>query len=121
MDVAALFKSAASDAKGKATSPTVSSTEWNQWVEWVNEEYTSWAEVHDWAELKVPNFPVTSAQSGTSCAIPDLYKKADGFLILNGEKYTEVDNDQFDLYASTQNVFRPGYNNGNYIEWNDSS
>jgi hypothetical protein len=120
MDLAALFKAVAVDAKGKATSPTAGTNEWNQWLEWTNEEYRDWGEVHDWEELRVPNFEVTSAQSGTSCAIPGLFKKIGGALVLGGSPYQEVDHDSFDLYSSTQKVFRHGYNNlGHYLEWKD--
>lgn len=117
MDVQTLFEKAAADAKGKVQSPTVGSTEWNQWLAWSNEELYDFAEVHDWPEYKSVQYPITSAQSGTSKALPDNFKKAVGSLYINGNFYNEVDDDLFDKYTAESNVFHTGFNGGWFVEW----
>lgn len=117
MDVAAAFKRAAADAKGQAVSPSVGTTEWNQWLEWLNEEYQTNAEVHDWAEYRDLNNLIQSPQSGTSVGLGDRFKKLAGSPIILGKYYKEVDSDQYDKYDSSEQVARVGYNGGWYLEW----
>lgn len=116
MLVSDIFNAVAADTRGQAVSPTVGSTEWNQWLSWANEELKSHGEVHDWTENIHPSHVVSLGVSGTSLAMPDTFKKMSGSLSLNGVFYTEVDSDQFDKYDSTNNVFRVGYDNGWYLE-----
>ena len=103
MLVSDLFNNAATDAKGKFVSPTVGSTEWNQWLSWSNEELMSYAETHDWPEMKNLNYSIQL--SGTSGALPINLNKIAGYPNLDGKLLIEKDQDQFDLY-----------NNGWYIE-----
>lgn len=121
MLVSTLFEKAAADAKGKVQSPTVGSTEWNQWLSWANEELDTFGEVHDWPEYRRLNYPVTSAASGTSMALPDNFKKVAGALVINGNPYTEVDQDLFDKYHNSENVFRTGYDSGWFVEWKNAT
>jgi hypothetical protein len=114
MNVTELFQHAASDAKGKFTSPTVGSTEWNQWLSWSNEELRSFGEVHDWPELKAR---VEISTSGTSGALVSNFKKMAGYLEVDGKLFDEVDEDKFPLYGSDTQVFHQGYNNGWYVAW----
>src|SRR3990172_3390210 len=114
MIVSDLFNFTASDVKGKFTSPTAGSTEWNQWLSWANEELYSFGEVHDWPELTTRNYPI--AISGTSGALPINFKKIAGYANVDGTLFEEVDGDLFDNYSSTSEVFRTGYKNGWYIE-----
>lgn len=117
MDVAGLFEKVASDARGKAESPTVGSTEWNQWLAWTNEELYSFGEVHDWPELRKLDYPIYLSASQASSALPDNFKKFAGNLVINGNFYTEVDQDLFDKYHYSENVFRHGWNGGYYVEF----
>lgn len=117
MDVSTAFAKAAADGKGKAIAPTVGSTEWNQWLSWLDEEYQTNSEVTDWAEYKNLNYTVQSNQSGTSVALPSNFKKLAGSPIILGEFYKEVDVDQFDKYTNSSNVARVGYDAGWYLEW----
>lgn len=117
MNLEQLFNSAAADAKGRATSPTVGTTEWNQWLSWTNEELYSFGEVHDWPELTKQDYLVTADVSGTSLSLPGNFKKMAGPLVVGGEFYSEVDNDQFKQHNQYDKVFHTGYNDGWYIEW----
>jgi hypothetical protein len=118
MLVSTIFKYAASDAKGKYESPTDGSTEWNQWLSWLNEELQSFGEVHDWPELTLQDHCYPSvAASSTSVALPSNYKKFAAPVVIAGTQYGEVDDDLFRTYASTSKVFHDGYNNGWYLEW----
>lgn len=112
-----LFQRVAADTKGEASAPTEGSTEWNQWSEWLEEEYQSWAEVHDWEELKT-NYYVSGSQSGTSVALPRNLKKLAGSPYINGNFYSEVDFDAFDKHGTSSLVVRTGYdptNDGYYL------
>lgn len=112
-----LFQRVAADTKGEASAPTEGSTEWNQWGEWLEEEYQSWAEVHDWEELKT-NYYVSGSQSGTSVALPRNLKKLAGSPYINGNFYSEVDFDAFDKHGTSSLVVRTGYdptNDGYYL------
>lgn len=117
MQVSTLFAKAASDTKGQSVSPTVGSTEWNQWLDWSNEELDTFSEVHDWPENMDLNYTISSAVSGTSLAMPDRFKKMAGSLNIFGDFYSEVDYDQFDKHTNSSKVFRTGYDNGWFIEW----
>lgn len=118
MLVSELFSHAGSDAKGRFTSPTVGSNEWNQWLSWANEELQAFGEIHDWPEYKNLAYPIQI--SGTSGALPINFKKVVGYPILDGDALTEVDDDQFPLYGSDADVFRTGFNNGWFIETKQS-
>jgi hypothetical protein len=118
MNVTQLFTNVSSDAKGRAIAPTEGSNEWNQWLSWLNEEYQTNAEVHDWPEYRKLSFQATGAQSGTSVALPSNFKKLAGSPIINGEFYKEVDSDQFDKYGFGNQVVRTGYDNGYFMQWN---
>lgn len=117
MDVSSLFKSVSADTKGQAVAPTEGGSEWNQWIEWLNEELQVFGEIHDWIEYKNLSYLATAEQSGTSVALPSNLKKLAGSPVINGYFYNEVDPDQFDKYASTQKKCRIGYDNGNYLEF----
>jgi hypothetical protein len=114
MNVEELFKNAASDAKGRYTSPTAGSTEWNQWLSWTNEELHAFGEVHDWPESKVTHEVSTS---GTSAALPATFKKMAGYLEVDGTRLNEVGDDKFTLYSDNSDVFVTGFNNGWYAKW----
>lgn len=117
MTVDDIFTRAAADAKGQATSPTAGTTEWNQWIEWLNEEYQVTAEIHDWVEYRDLDYTVSAGVSGTSVSLGDRFKKLSGSPYIAGKFYKEVDVDQFDKYHSTEKVSRVGYNGGWYLEW----
>lgn len=117
MNVDGLFTKVAADARGKAESPTVGSTEWNQWLAWTNEELYSFGEVHDWPELRNQTYPVYVGASQTSMALPENFKKFAGNLVIDGDFYTEVDQDLFDKYGNSEQVFRHGWDGGWFVEW----
>jgi hypothetical protein len=117
MQLTEFFSHVGSDAKGKYQSPTAGSTEWNQWLSWANEELYSFGEVHDWPELTNHNFSYSSiAASGTSIGLPSNFKKFAGPPNIEGKLYQEVDGDMFTQYASTDKVFRHGFDGGWFIE-----
>lgn len=117
MNLGELFNQAAADAKGRATSPTVGTNEWNQWLAWTNEELYSFGEVNDWPELTKQDYLVTANISGTSLALPGNFKKMAGPLVVGGEFYSEVDSDQFKQHDQYAKVFHQGFNDGWYVEW----
>lgn len=113
MQVSELFSHAGSDAKGKYTTPTAGSDEWNQWLSWSNEEMYSFGEVHDWPEMKATK---TIQISGTSAALPSNFKKIAGYPVLDETPLDEVDPDLFPQYTDDADIFRTGYNNGWFVE-----
>jgi len=114
MQVSDLFNFAASDTKGRFTSPTADSTEWHQWLSWANEELRSFAEVHDWSELASRGY--TIQLSGVSGALPSNFKKIAGYPNLDGTLLIEGDGDLFQTYATDADVFRTGFENGWFVE-----
>jgi hypothetical protein len=117
MTIEQLFAATAADAKGRATSPTAGSTEWNQWLSWTNEELHAFAEAHDWPELTNHNYSLNVAASGSSLALPTNFKKLAGALVVNGDFHNEVDPDQFKTYVQGSKVFHTGFDGGWYVNW----
>jgi hypothetical protein len=114
MNVETIFKQTAADAKGRYVSPTPGSTEWNQWLGWLNEELDTFGEVHDWKELR-REVPLTV--SGSSVALPSNFKKIAGLVTADGDLHEEVPEKNYDLFTSDSKVYKTGYDDGWYANF----
>lgn len=109
-----IFKRAAADTKGEATSPVAATGEWNQWSEWLEEELGSLGEVHDWSELKSV-YATTLPTSGTSLGLVHNFKKLTGAIQIGTNFYAEVPWNSFAQYSNDKKVVSTGYDNGWYV------
>ena len=112
MNKTQLFTRTAATTRGVATAPTDGSNEYLQWSEWADEELYNYGEVMDWGELFTTT-NVVAAQSGTSVALPDNFKKLGGYPNFNGVLYPEVDRD---IYGRSGGM-AVGYNSGWFMNW----
>lgn len=117
MNVETIFKQTSADTRGRYVSPTAGSTEWNQWLGWLNEELYSFGEVHDWKELR-REIPLTV--SGTSVALPANFKKIAGYVTVDGDLFEQVPEKNYDLYDDDARVLKTGYNDGWYANFKET-
>lgn len=103
--VSQLMQQIASTVNQEATSPTVASSEWNLWLEFMNRAYEEWVNSNDWEETKKWYFPAVVGASNATISLPTDYRKLAGEPILydgsitTGVAYPEVRSEQKGMYA----------------------
>lgn len=85
-----LMEDISAEVNGDASAPSVGSDEYNLFLKALNRAERTWAGLdYDWEMLRKVH-QTTASQSGTSVGLPSGFMKLSGFVLVDGEPYTEI-------------------------------
>jgi hypothetical protein len=103
----------ASSVNQEATAPSVDSSEYDLWLQFINRSVDEWANVNDWEELRKIYFPSITSDSTSTVSMPTDFRKvatspklySTGTNSSGYEEIPETINENIGLYGPSDKYF----------------